>query len=134
VRWLGALAALAVAGCGGGLSREEYHERGERVLAKAVPAIEKAKVAAKEHPRDPAVYRRLATVLRTFAHDLEAVGDPPSELANRHDEIIERSREGADLWDEAADALARGDTRKFQEKADEALKTVDAAARGGAFG
>jgi hypothetical protein len=43
-------------------------------------------------------------------------------------------REGADQWDDAADALARGDTDEFRHTADEALKTVDEAAGGGAFG
>ena len=126
--------ALALAGCGDTLSREEYDKRGGRVLEEAVPAIEKAKAAARENPRDPAVYRRLADELRKFADELDAVGRPPTQLASRHDRIVEKMREGADQFDEAAAALAAGNVEKFQEKADDALKTVDDAAGGGAFG
>ena len=131
----GGLAALAVAlaGCGDALSQEEYDKRGGAVLRKAVPIIEADKTAIKERPSDPAAYRKLAADLRQFADDLEAVGNPPDHLTRRHDRIIDKMREGAGLWEDAAAALARGNTERFQELADEALQPIDSAA-GGAFG
>jgi hypothetical protein len=129
----GGVAALVLAGCGNALSQEEYDKRGGAVLRKAVVVIEADKAEIEKHPEDPAVYRKLAADLRQFADDLDAVGSPPAHLTRRHDRIIDKMREGADLWDDAAAALARGDTERFQELADEALKTIDAAA-GGPFG
>jgi hypothetical protein len=129
VRALGAaLALLAVAGCGG-LSREEYNRRGDRVLRKAVIAVEADKQTIREHPRDPAAYRALAKDLRAFAADLEDIGEPPTGLGVRQEKIIDKMREGADRFDDAAKALAGGDIETFQREADEGLKAVDDAAR-----
>ena len=98
------------------------------VLAHSGRAIAEDKAAIRANPRDPAVYRRLAGDLRGFADDLVAVGDPPAELSSRRDRIVKHMREAADLFDEAATALARGDIKTFQEKGDAALRAADKAA------
>ena len=131
---LAALAALAIAGCGGGLSRQEFDKRGNNVLAHAIARVEIDKAAIRRQPREPAGYHKLASDLRLFADQLEAVGEPPRELSARIDRILEHMRGAAGLFDAAADALAKGEIDVFRQKLALALRTVNQAAGSGMFG
>lgn len=102
-----ALALVALAGCGGGASKDEYQEQMRGVGADISKASEQ--VAAMK-PDAPAAQRaktiRAQGALLAKAADKADDVEPPSDASEAHDEFVDALRAYAKILDQLADASA----------------------------
>jgi len=96
-RALPALAlAAALAGCGGGLSAEEYRREASRICADGDRETERVQAPRDQDPAAVATYfERLIGVNERVLARFEEL-DPPSELADAHEEAVAVNAEAAD--------------------------------------
>jgi predicted RNA-binding Zn ribbon-like protein len=108
-----ALGALVLAGCGADrLSKQEYEQEVRSTYAGVQEAFLGLRVDSLEQlaPRlDDA-----QAALRTAADELEAI-EPPAEVVEHNEQIVEGLREYADDLDEARAAARRGDASALEE-------------------
>lgn len=130
-----AIAAVALAGCGGGdrLSKEEYQAEVRKVgttLRGALGGVDTEGAGGLSAVR--AQVEQLQSALRDAAGELEGL-TPPEDVEATHGKLVEGIRGFADDLDELNDALERGDSdavRSFEDdftKSD-SVKQIQAAA------
>jgi hypothetical protein len=99
---------LLLAGCGGEerLSKSEYEQKVQVVYADVQQAFRETNVKAQSHLADRV--EAAQEQLREASEELEAV-EPPKDVEEDNEEIVEGMRDYADDLDELREAAARGD-------------------------
>lgn len=103
-----ALAALALAACGGGeLSRQQFLERADAICTRVNDELSEIQQPASLAELAPVLDEGLV-VVRDAVEDLREL-EPPAEMEARVEAWIDKVDEAADELDKAADAARRGD-------------------------
>ncbi len=108
-----ALLLLLVAGCGGGLSKDELVAKGDAICKRV-----NTRMAKEPDPKSAADLQRLAK--RTVAisdpaiKDMEAL-EPPSELESDFENFLASLKRQRNLTQKIGEAAAEGDTAKIQQ-------------------
>ena len=115
-----AVLLLVVAGCGGGLSRDELVAKGDAICKRV-----NTRMAKEPDPQSAADLERLAKrtvqISDPAIHDMKAL-DPPSELEADFKKFVASLKRQRDLTKEIGDAAAAGDTAKIQKVGADAQK------------
>jgi len=118
-------AAMLAAGCGGGgggdrLSREELITQADAICAKYEEQLN-----ALETPQSLEDIERLAEegkpIVENGVNELKAL-EPPADLEEQWDELMEQNDANVALIDELSEAAASGDQARVQEVAAEAQR------------
>ena len=115
-----ALLLLLVAGCGGGLSKDELVAKGDAICKRV-----NTRMAKEPDPKSAADLERLAK--RTVAisdpaiKDMEAL-EPPDELEKDFDKFVASLKKQRDLTKKIGEAAGAGETAKIESIAGEAQK------------
>ena len=115
-----AVILLLVAGCGGGLSRDELVAKGDAICKRV-----NTRMAKEPDPQSAADLERLAKrtvqISDPAIADMKAL-DPPSELESDFTKFVASLKRQRDLTKEIGDAAAAGDTAKIQKVGADAQK------------
>lgn len=103
-----ALAALLLAGCGesGRLSKSDYEQRVRSIYADIQEAFQKTNVTSTTLLADR--IEAAQGTLRSSADELDEI-EPPKQVEEETEELVEGMREYADDLDELHEAAVRGD-------------------------
>ena len=108
-----ALLPLLVAGCGGGLSKDELVAKGDAICKRV-----NTRMAKEPDPKSATDLERLAK--RTVAISDPAIKDmeklePPSELESDFENFLASLKRQRNLTEKIGEAAAEGDTAKVQQ-------------------
>jgi hypothetical protein len=111
---------LLVAGCGGGLSKDELVAKGDAICKRV-----NARIAKQPDPQSAADLKRLAQrttkIYDPAIDDMEAL-DPPSELESDFKKFVASLRRLRDLTKRIGDAAGKGDTATIKQVSTDAQK------------
>ena len=115
-----AVVLLVVAGCGGGLSRDELVAKGDAICKRV-----NTRMAKEPDPQSAADLERLAKrtvqISDPAIADMKAL-DPPGALESDFKKFVASLKRQRDLTKEIGDAAAAGDTAKIQKVGADAQK------------
>jgi hypothetical protein len=108
-----AVPLLLVAGCGGGLSKDELVAKGDAICKRV-----NARMAKQPDPQSAAdlarVAKRTVEISDPAIDDMEAL-EAPSELESDFKKFVASLKRQRDLTKQVGDAAAEGDTAKIQK-------------------
>ena len=111
---------LVVAGCGGGLSKDEFVAKGDAICKRV-----NARIAKQPDPQSASdlkgLAQRTSKIYDPAIDDMEAL-DPPSELESDFKKFVASLKRQRDLTEQIGDAAGAGDTAKIQKAGADAQK------------
>jgi hypothetical protein len=111
---------LVVAGCGGGLSKDELVAKGDAICKRV-----NAQIAKQPDPQSASDLKRLAQrttkIYDPAIDDMEAL-DPPSEIESDFKKFVASLRRLRDFTERIGDAAGEGDTAKIKQVSTDAQK------------
>ena len=104
---------LVVAGCGGGLSKDEFVAKGDAICKRV-----NARIAKQPDPQSASdlkgLAQRTSKIYDPAIDDMEAL-EPPSELESDFENFLASLKRQRNLTKKIGEAAAEGDTAKVQQ-------------------